>query len=311
MIEAIVSAVGGEPGEGDDIAVLKVGSRYLGVKVDMMVEGTDMPRGMTFRQAARKSVAACVSDFASKGVRPRSFLASVGVRKGTPESQAVELGLGFDDAQKEWGARLVGGDTNETEQLIIDVAMFGWGNRLVQRKGAQPRDVLVVTGRFGLPPSGLRILSGKTRATSSFRRTAVRSALEPSPNLEAGLAVARHLTSSMDSSDGLARSLHSLARAGGVGFEVDTLPYAKGVEDFASSNGLDSRKLVLEGGEEYVVVGTVPEGDFDEAERAARRHGGTLIPIGRATARKGTVVSTAGGRKTKVRDAGWTHLRGG
>ena len=295
---------------GDDVAAIKGKGRSLVVKVDMLVERTDVPSGMSYRQAARKAVAACVSDFAAKGVAPLSFLASVGVKRGTSRQEAAELGKGFRDAEKEWDVDLVGGDTNETEQLIIDCAMFGWGNRVVGRRGAVPGELLVVTGKFGLPPAGLKILAGRTKVKGDFERKAVRSVLEPTPNLGAGLAAAKFLTSSMDSSDGLARSLHTLAGAGGVGFELTKLPVANGVREYSEGNHLDAERLVLEGGEEYLVVGTLKEGDYPKAEKAVSRAGGDLIPIGVVTPKAREVTLRTKGRTRKIRDAGWTHLRG-
>ncbi len=294
---------------GDDVALAPRGEGNLVVKVDVLVGRTDVPPRMTYRQAARKAVAACVSDFAAKGARPDSFVVSVGVRKGVSKAMAVGLGLGFADAEREWGVKLVGGDTNETEGLVIDVAMFGWGKKVVRRSGAVIGDALVVTGKFGMPPAGLKVLMEGAKATARFRRAALKSVLAPTPNLRAGLALSRYLTSSMDSSDGLARSLHTLAEASGVGFEVTNLPAAGGVREFAALNGIDWQKLVLEGGEEYLVVGTMKEADLADARRSVEQAGGGLYMIGRATSPAGEVLLRTKGSSRKIRDFGWTHLR--
>jgi thiamine-monophosphate kinase len=278
------------------------------LKVDMLVEGTDMPPGMTYRQAARKAVAMSVSDFASKGVRPDSFLVSLGVKRGTTQGQVEELARGLRDGQREWGVRLVGGDTNESKELVIDCAMVGFAKRVVGRSGASPGDVLVTSGTFGYPPSGLKIMMAGAAAEGGFGRRAKKSVLEPSPDLEVGLALGRFLTSGMDSSDGLARCLHMLARESGVGFEVRALPIGPGVRKFARANGLDEEELVLQGGEEYLVVGTVRRRKLRDAEEAVRRAGGRLIEIGRVTPEKGRVDSVAGRRMRPIPDEGWTHL---
>jgi thiamine-monophosphate kinase len=112
----------------------------------------------------------------------------------------------------------------------------------------------------------------------------------------------------MDSSDGLARSIHTLARESGVGFELTSLPTAEGVERFARRNGLDAQALVLEGGEEYAIVGTTKRSKLHLAKKAARKAGGSLFEIGRATPNRGAVVLRLGNNVTLVRDAGWTHL---
>ena len=278
------------------------------MKVDMLVEHTDVPPGMTYRQAARKAVAMCVSDFAAKGVRPDAFLVSLGLRRGVTEEQVDEIAEGLKDAEREWNLRLVGGDTNESKELVIDCGMVGFASRLVMREGASPGDVAVVSGWFGYPPAGVKILTKRAAADPRFGKAATASVLRPTPSLAVGAALAPYLTCAMDSSDGLARSLHTLARESGVGFEITSLPVGEGVAGFASRNGLDVEKLVLEGGEEYLIVGTVKRRNLEAARHAARRAGGVLLEIGEATA-KGQVELRIGRRKRRIRDVGWTHLR--
>ena len=293
---------------GDDVASLTPGKGRLVLKVDMLVEHTDVPPGMTYRQAARKAAAMCVSDFAAKGVKPDSFMVSLGLRRGVTQEQVGALAEGFRDAEREWKVHLVGGDTNESEELIIDCTMLGFARRVVPRSGSSPGDALVVTGRFGYTGAGLEILTKSAAAEAAFRKKATESVLMPTPNLRAGIALAPYLTSAMDSSDGLARSLHTLAKASGVGFELTSLPAADGVKRFASSNGLDPDVLVLQGGEEYAVIGTLRRRELEVARRAAKKAGGELLEIGRAT-KPGRVELLAGGKRRAVEDEGWTHLR--
>jgi thiamine-monophosphate kinase len=294
---------------GDDVAVVPTGAGRLVLKVDMLVEHTDVPAGMTYRQAARKAVAMCVSDFAAKGARPDSFVVSLGLKKGVSQEQVDELASGFRDAEKKWDVLLVGGDTNEAKELIIDCAMVGFAKHLVSRRGAKPGDALIVTGLFGYPPLGLRILNGSAVAKGEFGEKARASVLDPAPSLEIGVALGPFLSSAMDSSDGLARSLHTLATESSVGFEVTALPTARGVRSFAEANGLSVEELVLEGGEEYVIVGTIPRSRIAGARAAVRRAGGAMLEIGKATSESGQVVLTTGKTRRNIRDVGWTHLR--
>ena len=313
IIESIVGAAGRVPAGyariGDDVAVVPVRGKKVVLKVDMLVESTDVPPGMDYRQAARKAVAMCVSDFAAKGVRPDSFLASLGLRRLTTEEQVDQLGRGFRDAEREWGVRMVGGDTNETDQLVIDCAMVGFAKKVVERRGARPGDALMVTGPFGYPPAGLKIMIDGARAERRFRETATKSVTKPTPDLEVGIALGDYLTSAMDSSDGLARSIHTLAEESGVGFELDKVPAGEGVAEFAEENGLSLQDLVMAGGEEYVIVGTVSPRNLASAREAAKSAGGQITAIGRATREKGRVLLRTGRSRKRVPDEGWTHLR--
>src|SRR5579863_3449948 len=107
---------------GDDVAVVppgEAGQRVV-LKCDMLVAKTDVPPGMTWEMASRKAVAMCVSDFAAKGVPPTAFMVSVGLPRRTPRGKIVALSSGLLQASHEWDVKLVGGDTGEADDLIID-----------------------------------------------------------------------------------------------------------------------------------------------------------------------------------------------
>ena len=294
---------------GDDVAVLPARGRSVVLKTDMLVQKTDVPKQMTLRQAARKAVAMCVSDFAAKGVRPDSFMVSLGLERGVTRPQVRELSLGLRDASREWDLKLIGGDTSEAMGLTINCSMIGFAGRYPKREGAAPGDAVAVTGRFGYPPSGLKILQDGAKATPNFRKKAIGSVLKPTPNLRLGLALARYWTASMDSSDGLARSLHILSKASRVGIEIWKRPTGQDVKEFAAKNGFAVNKLVLEGGEEYLIVGTMKPSRIRIAATVARANGGELLVIGEVTHKGGGVtIHTAGGVRPMA-DLGWVHLR--
>ena len=277
------------------------------VKSDMLVGKTDVPKGMTYRQAARKAVASCVSDFAAKGVAPDSFLISLGLPRRTSEREARDLADGFADAAREWKVKLVGGDTNEADDLVIDCTMLGFGEEITPRGGAKAGELVLTTGEFGLSSAGLKILLEGAKAEPGFREVAVGRVLQPAPRLELGVAISRYLTASIDSSDGLATCLHSIARMGGVGITLTRLPLGKGLEKFAQMNGYSVEELVFYGGEEYEIVGTVGEKAFSKAARAARSLGEELLVIGETTKGEGVRLTTGGGERV-IEDRGWVHL---
>ena len=154
--------------------------------------------------------------------------------------------------------------------------------------------------------AGLKILLEGAKAEPGFREVAVGRVLKPAPRLELGVAVSRYLTASVDSSDGLATCLHSIARMGGVGITLTRLPFGKGLERFAHMNGYSVEELVLHGGEEYEIVGTVGEKAFSKAAREARSLGEELLVIGETTKGGGVRLTTGGGERV-VQDRGWVH----
>jgi thiamine-monophosphate kinase len=203
---------------------------------------------------------------------------------------------------------MVGGDTNEADQLVVDCTMIGFAEKVVERRGARPGDVLVVTGPFGYPPAGLKIMIDGAKAERRFRETAMRSVTRPTPDLGVGIALCEYMTSAMDSSDGLARSIHTLAQESGVGFELDKMPAGEGIAEFAKRNGLSLQNLVMAGGEEYVIVGTVSPRKLALAREAAKSVGGQITAIGKTTLEKGRVYLQTGQSRKRIRDEGWTHL---
>ncbi len=292
---------------GDDVAAIRVGGNKLVVKSDMLVDKTDVPVGMSWRQVARKSVAACVSDFAAKGATPDSFLVSLGLRRETTKNEVVELAKGFHDASVEWNLNLVGGDTNESDNLVITCTMFGFANKIVPRNGAKPGQVVVTTGNFGYSSAGLKILLEKAKGEPKFRSAAVDSVLNPRPKLRLGLGLAKVLSSSIDSSDGLAISLYAIAEMSRVGISITHLPYNRDVEKFVKSNGYLLDDLVMYGGEEYEIVGTLDERLLTRARHAAKSLGEELIVIGRTTGQRGR-VELSGKRHRRIIRKGWIHL---
>jgi thiamine-monophosphate kinase len=292
---------------GDDVALVPAGKEdeKVVLKCDMLVERTDVPPGMGWRRAIRKAVAMCISDFAAKGVCPTAFMASLGLPKGTRKEQIEALAVGLADASKEWGVRLVGGDTNEADMLVIDCAMIGFAKSIVRRDTADPGEYIFTTGNFGKTAAGLKILLDGAKADPRFRREAISSVYLPRPNLKIGTAIARHISSSIDSSDGLAISLHTISELSGIGMSLEILPYAKDLERFASSNSYDAKELALYGGEEYEIVGTVSKRNLPKAVKEARSLGGELIVIGKTTKAEGVVFRD--GRR--IEKKGWIHLK--
>ena len=292
----------------DDVALIDKG---IVIKSDMLVASTDVPSGMKPWQAARKSIVSCISDLAAKGVRPHAAVISLGIPKSCSTRRPVIEGLaeGFAIASNEFGVKIVGGDTNETGELVIDCTMIGFPRfKVPTRNGAKPGDFVIVSGAFGFAPAGLAILLQDANAitvSSSFRKHAVKSVLEPHPRQSFGLALARYFSSSIDSSDGLAVSLYELAsQSEGVDIIIYGIPAVEGLDKFAEENSLDKHELVFHGGEEYEVVATISHTKIRQAEAAARKAGVSLHVIGRVQRGSGNVFV----RNKLLENRGYMHF---
>ena len=125
---------------GDDVSAFKIENNTVIIKTDMLVGRTDIPPTMTRCQAARKAVVMNISDLAAKGVQPSGILVSLGIPLHLTEDEIVQIGRGLDAGAREYSTYVLGGDTNETEDLIISVSAFGVAvkGRILLRSGASP-----------------------------------------------------------------------------------------------------------------------------------------------------------------------------
>ncbi len=314
LIQSRLTAMAGMPIPfGDDVSAVEIGKGRVAVlKTDMLVDKTDVPRGMSLWQAARKAVVMNVSDFAAKGVEPVALLVSLGLPRDIMRKDVEEIARGLNAGAREYGAYVIGGDTNEASDLVVSVSLFGTAKRkaLMLRSGAKAGDIVAVTGFFGKTAAGLRLLLDGYAASKELREVLLASVCMPKARLCEGLALCGSgaVSASIDSSDGLAWSLHELARMSDVGFVVSSVPVADEVRRFAEFNGLDALELALYGGEEYELVVTVKPKRWVVAETAVEAAGGRLLPIGKVT-RDRQVLLNVNGEKCPVAARGWEHFK--
>lgn len=298
---------------GDDVSAYPLYKGKLSIlKTDMLVGKTDVPIGMSLWQAARKAVVMNISDFAAKGVEPKAILASLGLPRNLNKKDIEEIGAGLNAGAREYGAYIIGGDTNEASDLIISLSVFGTAekNEVMLRGGAKPGDLVAVTGYFGKTSAGLKILLEGLDVQSEVRRSLIRSVFEPHARLKEGLALSKTgaVTAAIDSSDGLAWSLHEIARASNVGFLIDILPIAEEVREFAEINKLNPLELTLYGGEEYELILTIKPNLWSAAQKAVKNVGGKLLFIGRVTEQK-QVLLKVDGEILPIEPRGWEHFK--
>jgi len=314
LIQSHLSVMPGLPVPfGDDVSAVDIGGGRVAVlKTDLLIGKTDVPRGMSLWQAARKAVVMNVSDFAAKGVEPAALLVSLGLPRDFMREDVEEIARGLNAGAQEYGAYVVGGDTSEASDLVVSVSLFGTAKRetLMLRSGAKAGDTVAVTGFFGKTAAGLRLLLDGYAASKELRDVLLSAVCMPKARLREGLALrgSGAVSASIDSSDGLAWSLHELAQMSGVGFVVNSVPIASEVRRFAEFNRLDPLELALYGGEEYELVVTVKPKQWADAEEAVEAVGGCLLPIGKVTRDK-QVLADVDGKKRVVEARGWEHFK--
>ena len=308
IIKILQKKLGSKKFVSEDVEVFKVGKTKIIVKVDTFVEGTDMPPKMKISDAARKSIVACVSDFAAKGVKPQYGIISLNLPKIISRSKINEISKGFSHASNEFKIRILGGDTNEGKEIVINVSLFGTAEKIVKRRGATTGDIIFVTGPFGYTASGIEILLRKKKGKKSFVNKAIRSVFKPNPKLDFGVKNKKYFTSSMDSSDGLSTTLNEMANQSKCKFIIDNIPTGKDLIEFAESNKIEPNNLVFHGGEEYEFVFTASKKYKTIIKKNAALLKTPIIEIGYVTKGKGVFLKKE--RKcSSLKDLGWRHFR--
>jgi thiamine-monophosphate kinase len=298
---------------GDDISGVNINKSCVGVlKTDMLVAKTDVPKGMSLWQAARKALIMNISDFASKGAKPTAALIALGLPSNFTQKNIEDIAQGLNSGAQEYGVYIIGGDTSEASDLIVSVSLFGSAEKseLMLRSGAREGDVLAVTGYFGKSSAGLRLLLGGCSVETGLRKILLEAVLLPKAKLAEGLALGGcgGVSAAIDSSDGLAWSLYELGRLSGVGFLLNRIPLADEAKQFAIENGLNASEIGLYGGEEYELVITVKPEMWAKAVASVEAVGGRLLPIGKATREK-QILLEIDGKLSPIEARGWEHFK--
>lgn len=273
--------------------------QHLVVNLDTFVRETDWLPGMSAAQAGRKTAVMCLSDLAAKGARPLSTMLSLCVPKDYNATEAGELVRGFSQYGLKAGIPFIGGDTGMASDVVMTGVAIGivHPNEIIARNGAKVGDTVVVTGPFGLTSIAFQVLLRGLKADSNLHNDALLAAYKPAINLDIvpTLAARGAVTASMDSSDGLGITLNTMAEQSKVRFVIDYLPAARGVEAFAQTNKIDVMKLVMQGGEEFLLVLTIPKSKYEEAKSITESKQVPLIRIGRVQKGKGVVYESSEG----------------
>jgi thiamine-monophosphate kinase len=275
------------PAAGDDAATVD----GLVVTTDMLHEDTDFPEGTTLKTVGWRAIGASLSDVAAMGADPVCTVASYGAPSFETDelSNFLDGAIGVCDAV---GTKYVGGDLDEHTEFTVATTAIGRTDAPVLRSGADPGDVVCVTGSLGRSAAAFRLFNAglHDRANELYRFT---------PRVAAGRPLAPHVTAMMDSSDGLARSLHQLAEASHCGFDIFSarLPVSQGLKQVTRSEA-DELALATTFGEDFELVCTLPPGSLQTAREVIPC---SLTRIGDVT---GSGVHLDG---EPLADEGWTH----
>jgi thiamine-monophosphate kinase len=303
-------------GSGDDAAIT-VPEGATATSVDALIEGVHFRREQSsLAQIGRKALAVALSDLAAMGAEPGEAYIVLGIPSDLGEDGCIELLDGISELAVATGTSIAGGDLTRAPSLALAVTVVGHASsadRLVTRAGAEPGDVLVITGEIGGAAAGLLLLerSGDPRGGGPSESGAPGAAaglvarqLEPQPRLAEGRALAAAgATAMIDLSDGIGGDATRLSEASGVALRIEggALPVASGVREVAAAAAQDVMQLAVSGGEDYELLAALPESRLDEAIASVEQEGrARLTPIGAVAAGEGAEIRLPDGRLLKT-----------
>ncbi|MBN1802755.1 MAG: thiamine-monophosphate kinase [Candidatus Lokiarchaeota archaeon] len=285
---------------------------------DMFVSTTDAPPQMSYYQMGMKVIIANLSDIIVKAVKPGAVIISLGLPDSMVLRDFKNLIEGLVDCSKKYNLHYIGGDINETRELIINPTVLGYGNKnnIIHRTGMSKGDFLVANGKFGLTGVGLDILLIKKQPLSNFvlYKKSIESVLNPTIHEEEAYYLAENslATASIDSSDGLARSLKELLVSNpGLGFEIyfDHNLFDEEACEYSKEFGVPIENLIFNGGEEFIHLFTIPEEKLERMMHLPKFQELSLHIIGRVTT-SNNIVLLKNNKKININIDGYEHFKG-
>jgi thiamine-monophosphate kinase len=317
LIEAIQKHLPAAPEDeiwsGDDAAVVESPEDKLVLTTDVLVEGIDFDLGyFPAASVGVRAMAVNASDIAAMGGIPTHAVATLALPSHTDFEIVDGMAEGLASAGAFIGVTLVGGDISEASEISIAVAVVGSAKYVVARSGAQPDELICVTGTLGGAAGGLRVLreqiQGDEDSRPSLAKLAMRQ-LAPTPRIKEGRYIAGlGATAMIDVSDGLLADLTHVLDASGCGCRIDpdAVPVDESLDALESIAGIDPLELALTGGEDYELLFTIPAARRPDLERAFEELGSIMTVIGETTEDERIV----GDRRLDTwSDKGWQHLR--
>jgi len=297
-----VSAPGVKLGIGDDGAVLEIpAGKHLVAATDTLNIGVHFPVDTTPFDIAYKCLAVNLSDLAAMGAIPRWALLSLSLPNADMD-WLESFTAGFMSLARVYGVALVGGDTT-SGPLSVSITALGLidEGRGLLRSGAQPGDLLVVSGTIG---GAARVLD---RLGEELALNAKQLLNQPQPRVQLGQALVGSASACIDISDGLLADLGHMLEASGCAARVETK--ALPAPDILADLG-DEQKWTyqLAGGDDYELLFTLPKSQRAQLKTWRNELDIALSVIGTIEKGEGICCTTPDGTEFQPQKTGYDHF---
>lgn len=310
-------------GVGDDAAVIeKNADEFTLISTDTLIEGVHFNlMYMPLKHLGFKAVAVNVSDICAMNGKAEQVVVSLAVSSKFSLEAIEELYAGIKAACEQYEVDLVGGDTTSSlSGLVLTITVLGSvkKEKVVYRSGASEYDLIVVTGDLGGAYMGLQLLEREKevfKANPSIQPDLEGHdyILERQLKPEARKDIVQYLaelevlpTAMIDISDGLASEILHICKASNVGCRIydEKIPIDSKTSMAALDFNLDPVTCALNGGEDYELLFTIKQADFEKV--VSNPH---MTVIGHITnSNEGNYYVDKNGSMISLKAQGWKHF---
>ena len=300
----------------DDAALINFGENYLVATTDLLTRSAHFPREMSYQQMGKKIVTVNVSDLAAMGAGALGIMVAMAMPPDLTISDFDAIMDGILLACKQYNMALIGGDTNESDELTLSGTCLGMvaKNEVLMKSGARERDVVAVTGPLGLAAAGFEVLFAGESEVEDLNREiktrVIKHALEPEAQLEKGLKLSSSgaATSATDITDGLLSEMSELIDSSGSSIGItlheELLPIPPEVHIISQVLDKNPLNMALTYGEDFELLVTIQEEKFNQIKDGIGLH-----KIGEVTS-SGQIHMIDKEGKTKIlAPRGYEHLK--
>lgn len=271
-------------GVGDDAAVIHHGENQTLITTDLLIEGVHFD--LTFsplKHLGYKAAIVNFSDILAMNGTPRQLIVGIGVSNRFSVEAIEEIYKGIYLACEKYNVDLIGGDTvSSLSGLFISATAIGDvpKEKIVYRNTAKKGDLIFVSGDLGGAYMGLMVLEREKQVFQAdpnmqpdldghdyiLERQLKPEARTDIVRLLSGVGVVP--TSMIDISDGLASEIIHISKQSELGCSIyeDKLPIDMTTISIAREFELDPTTCALNGGEDYELLFTVAQEDYEKVK---------------------------------------------
>ncbi len=272
----------------DDAAILRISkSKNLVISVDNFIYGIHCPNFINISSAVNRAILAAVSDLSAMAAKPYCIFISITLKKNTITNKLLqELQKGIKNALKTSKTMLAGGDlcaSNQSISFSVTVVGEGIKKNLLSRKGANPNELLCVSGNIGDAKIGLDMLLKKKEISKGLLNNYfIKKFLNPPFRNDFARSISKYATSCIDLSDGLIADSAKLALNSNCSVNINSsaIPISMKAKKIIKNKDTSLYNLIS-AGDDYELAFSVKEKNLKIIEKIATKKKIKISVIGK------------------------------